>query len=91
MRLRHLQSFWPVPRHYHRIAIDLSVWYRSHLPLHEPSSATVLRYPLCSCYATTGWSHRLAWPRTEPSQGSNTGSNPVGTTNTYAIPELTAA
>ena len=27
-----------------------------------------------------GWSHRLAWPRTEPSQGSDTGSNPVGTT-----------
>ena len=27
-----------------------------------------------------GWSHRLAWPRTEPSQGLNTGSNPVGTT-----------
>ena len=26
------------------------------------------------------WSHRLAWPRTEPSQGLNTGSNPVGTT-----------
>ena len=26
------------------------------------------------------WSHRLAWPRTEPSQGSDTGSNPVGTT-----------
>jgi hypothetical protein len=25
-------------------------------------------------------SHRLAWPRTEPSQGLNTGSNPVGTT-----------
>jgi hypothetical protein len=25
-------------------------------------------------------SHRLAWPRTEPSQGSDTGSNPVGTT-----------
>ena len=33
------------------------------------------------------WSHRLAWPRTEPSQGLNTGSNPVGTTSTYAIPE----
>jgi hypothetical protein len=32
------------------------------------------------------WSHRLAWPRTEPSQGLNTGSNPVGTTTTYAIP-----
>jgi hypothetical protein len=28
-------------------------------------------------------SHRLAWPRTEPSQGSDTGSNPVGTTNTH--------
>ena len=28
----------------------------------------------------SGWSHRLAWPRTEPSQGLNTGSNPVGTT-----------
>ena len=33
------------------------------------------------------WSHRLAWPRTEPSQGLNTGSNPVGTTSTYAILE----
>ena len=33
------------------------------------------------------WSHRLAWPRTEPSQGLNTGSNPVGTTITYARPE----
>ena len=32
-------------------------------------------------------SHRLAWPRTEPSQGLNTGSNPVGTTNTYTISE----
>jgi hypothetical protein len=30
-------------------------------------------------------SHRLARPRTVPSQGINTGSNPVGTTNTYAI------
>lgn len=25
--------------------------------------------------------HRLAWPRTLPFQGSNTGSNPVGDTN----------
>jgi hypothetical protein len=33
------------------------------------------------------WSHRLAWPRTEPSQGSDTGSNPVGTT----IPRLACA
>ena len=35
------------------------------------------------CYGRSvedGWSHRLAWPRTEPSQGLNTGSNPVGTT-----------
>src|SRR5438105_807855 len=32
------------------------------------------------------WSHRLVRPRTEPSQGLNTGSNPVGTTSTYAIP-----
>ena len=30
--------------------------------------------------------HRLAWPRTLPFQGSNTGSNPVGDTSTYAIP-----
>ena len=30
------------------------------------------------------WSHRLAWPRTEPSQGLNTGSNPVGTTISLA-------
>ena len=29
----------------------------------------------------TSWSHRLAWPRTVPSQGTDTGSNPVGTTN----------
>src|SRR6185503_9925714 len=29
------------------------------------------------------WSHRLAWPRTEPSQGLNTGSNPVGTTTLF--------
>src|SRR4029077_15811850 len=29
------------------------------------------------------WSHRLAWPRTEPSQGLNTGSNPVGTTKHF--------
>src|SRR6185503_14097403 len=29
------------------------------------------------------WSHRLAWPRTEPSQGLNTGSNPVGTTKLF--------
>src|SRR5439155_719182 len=28
--------------------------------------------------------HRLAWPRTRPFQGCNTGSNPVGDTNTYA-------
>ncbi len=26
--------------------------------------------------------HRLAWPRTLPFQGSNTGSNPVGDTTT---------
>ena len=25
--------------------------------------------------------HRLAWPRTLPFQGSNTGSNPVGDTS----------
>ena len=30
---------------------------------------------------TRDWSHRLAWPRTAPSQGADTGSNPVGTTN----------
>ena len=30
--------------------------------------------------------HRLAWPRTLPFQGSNTGSNPVGDTSTYARP-----
>src|SRR5438309_5634301 len=29
--------------------------------------------------------HRLAWPRTLPFQGSNTGSNPVGDTSTYAL------
>ncbi len=27
--------------------------------------------------------HRLAWPRTLPFQGSNTGSNPVGDTSFY--------
>jgi hypothetical protein len=27
--------------------------------------------------------HRLAWPRTLPFQGSNTGSNPVGDTIYY--------
>ncbi len=32
-----------------------------------------------------GWSHRLAWPRTEPSQGLNTGSNPVGTTTPHFV------
>ena len=31
-------------------------------------------------FTECGWSHRLVWPRTEPSQGSDTGSNPVGTT-----------
>ena len=31
------------------------------------------------------WSHRLAWPRTEPSQGLNTGSNPVGTTTLFLL------
>ena len=31
--------------------------------------------------------HRLAWPRTLPFQGSNTGSNPVGDTSTYVIPK----
>jgi hypothetical protein len=36
--------------------------------------------------------HRLAWPRTLPFQGSNTGSNPVGDTtpfrSDYAIEKL---
>ena len=31
--------------------------------------------------------HRLAWPRTLAFQASNTGSNPVGDTNTYVISE----
>ncbi|CUS37307.1 hypothetical protein COMA2_30196 [Candidatus Nitrospira nitrificans] len=35
--------------------------------------------------AVPGWSHRLAWPRTEPSQGLNTGSNPVGTTTPSSL------
>ena len=29
--------------------------------------------------------HRLAWPRTLPFQGSNTGSNPVGDTNLFQL------
>jgi hypothetical protein len=29
--------------------------------------------------------HRLAWPRTLPFQGSNTGSNPVGDTRHYSV------
>jgi hypothetical protein len=37
------------------------------------------------------WSHRLAWPRTEPSQGLNTGSNPVGTTTLFPSPLLELA
>ena len=46
--------------------------------------ATSLQTEKRLCYGPgiirPGWSHRLAWPRTEPSQGLNTGSNPVGTT-----------
>ena len=34
--------------------------------------------------------HRLAWPRTLPFQGSNTGSNPVGDTS-KALNEATRA
>ena len=33
-----------------------------------------------SSSATDTGPHRLAWPRTLPFQGSNTGSNPVGDT-----------
>ncbi len=37
--------------------------------------------------------HRLAWPRTLPFQGSNTGSNPVGDTTPFnaddAVEKLT--
>src|SRR5215203_5069245 len=43
-------------------------------PYASPREASLLRD------TEHGWSHRLAWPRTEPSQGLNTGSNPVGTT-----------
>ncbi|SLM46733.1 protein of unknown function [Nitrospira japonica] len=39
-----------------------------------------LCYSCASSRCRPPWSHRLAWPRTEPSQGSDTGSNPVGTT-----------
>jgi hypothetical protein len=52
-----------------------------------PPGGVALRCKRKTAYATVpplrsfpGWSHRLAWPRTEPSQGLNTGSNPVGTT-----------
>ena len=30
---------------------------------------------------SSDWSHRLGWSRTAPSQGADTGSNPVGITN----------
>ena len=35
--------------------------------------------------------HRLAWPRTLPFQGSNTGSNPVGDTNDVTRNTITEA
>ena len=48
-----------------------SIWQSCRLVQYQERAGS----PICS-----GWSHRLAWPRTEPSQGLNTGSNPVGTT-----------
>ena len=32
--------------------------------------------------------HRLAWPRTLPFQGSNTGSNPVGDTTPFSADQI---
>ena len=43
-------------------------------------NGTVLPFRRNDNDCITGWSHRLAWPRTAPSQGADTGSNPVGTT-----------
>jgi hypothetical protein len=39
----------------------------------------MVRVPLI--FASLFRPHRLAWPRTLPFQGSNTGSNPVGDTS----------
>lgn len=65
-----------------------ALWYgRSREGRAEIISCANLPFPS----VTTGWSHRLAWPRTEPSQGSDTGSNPVGTTNTYKLLEQDGA
>ena len=56
------------------------------IPKGSPSDGAAVRCKEKTACATVhlsdrfGWSHRLAWPRTEPSQGLNTGSNPVGTT-----------
>ena len=41
----------------------------------------MVRVPLI--FASLFCPHRLAWPRTLPFQGSNTGSNPVGDTTSY--------
>ena len=46
----------------------------------SPCAIVLSRFPIIDI-----WSHRLAWPRTEPSQGLNTGSNPVGTTTPSSL------
>ncbi len=43
----------------------------------------MVRVPLI--FASLYRPHRLAWPRTLPFQGSNTGSNPVGDTKPFNV------
>jgi hypothetical protein len=47
----------------------------------------MIRVQLISAYLFCP--HRLAWPRTLPFQGSNTGSNPVGDTRHFPGPVST--
>ncbi len=56
---------------------------RLNLRATSPSDSTALNMVSISSWPLLSCPHRLAWPRTLPFQGSNTGSNPVGDTNTF--------
>ena len=60
--------------------ISLDGFRRIHEQLKREKTLCYFAVPLAE---RPRWSHRLAWPRTEPSQGSDTGSNPVGTTTCF--------
>jgi hypothetical protein len=58
---------------------------RRNMRASAPSDTTALNMVSIPSWHLLSCPHRLAWPRTLPFQGSNTGSNPVGDTRPFNV------